>query len=101
MFQLELKDRNYTLRTKDLNDAERWINGLTKLRSEARENLTIVEETPSVDYDDHKSVCEDDQQPLRSVEFESSTSQLEREKSTKNGDWEKTSERPKQCCVLL
>jgi hypothetical protein len=101
VFQLELKDRNYTLRTKDLNDAERWINGLTKLRSEAREISTIVEESPSADHDDHRSVGEDDQQPLRPVEVESSTSHLEKGETAKDGDWEKNPERRKQCCVLL
>jgi hypothetical protein len=104
VFQLELKDRNYTLRTKDLNDAERWIQGLTKLRSEAKENSIIVEESPSTDHeqdhdhDDRKSLGEDDRQPLRPAESDLSTTL---EIGNTKGEWTKPPDRQKKCCVLL
>lgn len=46
IFQLELKDRNYVLRAKDMAEAQRWIRGLTVIRNEAKAN-TIPEERES------------------------------------------------------
>lgn len=48
IFQLELKDRNYVLRAKDMAEAQRWIRGLTVIRNEAKSN-TIPEERDSTD----------------------------------------------------
>ncbi len=38
-----MKDRNYVLRAKDLSEAQRWIQGLTTIRNEAKAN-SIPEE---------------------------------------------------------
>jgi hypothetical protein len=99
VFQLELKDRNYTLRTKDLADAERWMNGLLKLRNSGQENLTIVEE--SHDSDDDAKIPEDDRQPLRPVEYDAKKEDSAgASTSNKDGDWEKPSARQNKCCLI-
>lgn len=44
VFQLELKDRNYVLRTSTVSEAEKWMYKLRLLRDEARSS-SIPEET--------------------------------------------------------
>jgi hypothetical protein len=44
IFQLELKDRNYVLRTSTIGEAEKWMYKLRMLRDEARA-ASIPEET--------------------------------------------------------
>jgi hypothetical protein len=44
VFQLELKDRNYILRTSTIGEAEKWMYRLRQLRDEARA-ASIPEET--------------------------------------------------------
>lgn len=44
VFQLELKDRNYVLRTSTMDEAEKWMYRLRQLRDEARA-ASIPEET--------------------------------------------------------
>jgi hypothetical protein len=44
VFQLELKDRNYVLRTSTIGEAEKWMYKLRKLRDEALAS-SIPEET--------------------------------------------------------
>ena len=46
VFQLELKDKSYVLRAKDMNDAQRWIEALQKTRDLAKADV-ILEETSS------------------------------------------------------
>ena len=44
VFQLELKDRNYILRTSTVSEAEKWMYKLRMLRDEAK-SLSIPEES--------------------------------------------------------
>mmetsp|Transcript_13564 Transcript_13564/g.20357 ORF Transcript_13564/g.20357 Transcript_13564/m.20357 type:complete len:204 (+) Transcript_13564:70-681(+) len=83
VFQLELKDRSYILRSPDLADAQRWIRGLKKLRDSAKAK-TIVEEDPDA-MDESRS----------STSVRNSTT-TEPAAASPSGDWGK--QEKKSCC---
>mmetsp|Transcript_23123 Transcript_23123/g.33874 ORF Transcript_23123/g.33874 Transcript_23123/m.33874 type:complete len:204 (-) Transcript_23123:221-832(-) len=90
VFQLELKDRNYILRSPDLADAQRWMIGLQKLRDAAKAQ-TIIEEPAGMD----------ESRGSTPVKPASSSGPAEVE-SAPRGDWGKQ-EKKSGCgsCVIL
>lgn len=91
VFQLELKDRNYVLRTSTVDEAEKWMYRLRQLRDEARA-ASIPEETGMDDS-------------ARGLE------QTQADKSRPSGEWSKAGveisakreergEKAGSCCVI-
>ena len=86
IFQLELKDRSYVLRAKDMTEAQRWMRGLTVIRNEAKSN-SIPEERETTESHHDTQVSATRGPVAASIDADS-------------GDFAK-SEKKNGCCVLL
>jgi hypothetical protein len=91
VFQLELRDRNYVLRTSTLGEAEKWMYRLRKLRDEAQAS-SIPEET-SLDISTRSAAAVVDKKPTDDDKDKGVT-----------GEWSKVEidghKEKKQCCVV-
>jgi hypothetical protein len=91
IFQLELKDRSYVLRAKDMAEAQRWIRGLTVIRNEAKSNSIPEERETNESQHDHQAASSSTRGPVpASIDG----------KKTETSDFAKA-EKKSGCCVLL
>jgi hypothetical protein len=89
IFQLELKDRNYVLRAKDMAEAQRWMRGLTVIRNESKAN-SIPEERETCSHDETETASSSARGPVpASIDG----------KKTESSDFAKADK--KGCCVLM
>jgi hypothetical protein len=85
IFQLELKDRSYVLRGKDVAEVQRWIQCLTLIRDEAKAN-SIPEEP------------EDGRSPIHVPRPESSSNLIKSNLEVSGSGMEKKTSG--SCCVI-
>mmetsp|Transcript_24711 Transcript_24711/g.25343 ORF Transcript_24711/g.25343 Transcript_24711/m.25343 type:complete len:218 (+) Transcript_24711:59-712(+) len=97
VFQLELKDRNYVLRAKDMAEAQRWIQGLTILRNESKANVIPEESTT----EETKSGTSQSTRLVESVNIDSKKNSTSSNSGKKDSDGFVKSESKEGCCIIL
>jgi hypothetical protein len=90
VFQLELKDRSYVLRSPDMADAERWVYRLKTIRDEARSNS--IPEEPSSPPSSPKTK---DSKPKQAAVRAADSPEVEKG----SGDFKKSDS--KSCCIIM
>ena len=96
VFQLELKDRNYVLRTSSMNEAEKWIHKLRSLREEALSSSIPEETSPQ------SSPANNSSQSSSMIKVDGFTrkpgevSKADDKQNAPNGEWSKKA----RCCMI-
>jgi hypothetical protein len=91
IFQLELKDRNYVLRAQSMAEAQRWINGLTVIRNEAKANS--IPEDREVSSTTSAAASSQSTRPMEPANIDGKAG------SAPQGEFAK-SEKKNGCCVV-
>jgi hypothetical protein len=91
IFQLELKDRNYVLRAQNMAEAQRWINGLTVIRNEAKANSIPEDREVTPTKGTSSAAASQSTRPREPANIDG--------KNATQGDFAK-SEKKNGCCVV-